>query len=122
MWEKVNSPSPASQLEGVRAARRMLSREKNPPVDAIIEAGFIPLFVNFLKMADNPAIQFEASWALTNVSSGTSDQTRYVVSAGATVPFIKLLSSTKTELAEQAAWALGNIAGERSNEPHPLLT
>jgi importin subunit alpha-2 len=112
IWEKMNSPSPASQLEGVKAARRMLSREKNPPLDALIEAGFIPLFINFLKMADNPAIQFEAAWALTNVASGTSEQTKCVVSNGATVPFVKLLSSAKPELAEQAAWALGNIAGD----------
>jgi importin subunit alpha-2 len=90
----------------------MLSREKNPPLDALIEAGFIPLFINFLKMADNPAIQFEAAWALTNVASGTSEQTKCVVSNGATVPFVKLLSSAKPELAEQAAWALGNIAGD----------
>lgn len=89
----------------------MLSRERNPPVDAIIESGFIPLFVNFLKKADSPTVQFEAAWALTNVASGTSEQTRCVVTAGATLPFIKLLSSPRMNVAEQAAWALGNIAG-----------
>ncbi|CAJ0585634.1 unnamed protein product, partial [Mesorhabditis spiculigera] len=98
-------------LQAVQQARKMLSSDRNPPIDDLIASGLLPVLVDCLK-AQNSNLQFEAAWAITNIASGNSAQTRAVVEAGAIPVFLELLSSAYLNVCEQAVWALGNIIGD----------
>ena len=100
------------QLEATEKFRRILSRDSNPPIQEVIDLNVLPRLVEFLRDAAHPDLQFEACWALTNVASGTTEQTGAVVAVGAPPILVELLSSVSPQVREQAVWCLGNVAGE----------
>lgn len=100
------------KISAVKTARKLLSTDQNPPIDKIIDAGILPLLIYALQQSDYPTFQLEAAWAITNIASGTTEQTMKVYHSGAVPYLINLLSSPHENVAEQSLWALGNIIGD----------
>lgn len=107
-------------LDSAQRIRRLLSREPQPPFDDVINCGLVSRLVQLLDLDSDPMIQFEVAWILTNICSGTSEQTKAVVESGALPKIIKLIRSPDVRVCEQAVWALGNIVGDGA-EPRDLV-
>lgn len=110
--ESANSNDRFKQHYGVIGLRKILSNENGPPIQPIIDANMVPRLIQFMLNDDELHLQLEAAWALTNVASGTTAQTQSIIDKGGIPCFIRLLQSKRAEVAEQAIWALGNIAGD----------
>jgi importin subunit alpha-6/7 len=52
-------------------------------------------------------------WALTNI--GSTDYTHLIVEHNAIVPLVRCLGNADADVREQAAWCLGNVAGDSSD-------
>eukprot|EP01051_Picozoa_sp_SAG22_P003649 SAG22_NODE_180_length_16069_cov_5.323231_16_plen_354_part_00 len=110
--QKIHGTDADQQLAGVTWFRKLLSIERSPPIDEVIQTGVVPRLVTFLTAQDNPQLQFEAACALTNIASGTAEHVAQVIDNGAVPIFVQLLNSPNDDIREQAVWALGNIAGD----------
>jgi len=97
----------------VEKIRKLLSIEKTPPIQSVINAGIVTDLMDLLRDKNNSLkLRFEAAWALTNVASGSSSHTQVVVEAGGVEVFVNILATETGDIKEQAVWALGNIAGD----------
>lgn len=103
--------------------RKMLSVERNPHISEVIEAGVVPRLLELAGDSKRPPIQFEALWAVTNIASGSSEQTQAVVDLGAIGVLERTLKDTAVtdDVKEQAVWAVGNIAGDSTRFRDQIL-
>ena len=66
---------------GTQRIRKLLSIEANPPIQEVIDANLVPRLIQFLQ-SNNEMLQFEAAWAVTNIASGDTNQTEFVIKLG----------------------------------------
>lgn len=110
MIEALNSDDEYGVFSVAQKFRKILS-EHNPPIAELIQANIVPRFVQLLQ-TNNPRLQFEVAWVVTNITSGSPDQVRVVVDNGAVPVLVDLLGSADVDVREQAVRVLGNITAD----------
>jgi len=115
------SDNPETVLKGLKNLRSQLA-SSNPPIEEVIKSGWVPKIVNYLSYVKYPDHQKEAAWILSNLVSGTSEHTDYVL---LNTPLINYISEAfkipNHELKEQCVWCISNIAGESENYRNMLV-
>jgi importin subunit alpha-6/7 len=100
----------SSADESLVELRKALSRQDDAVIEIAVELGIVELLTKFLGNSSCPANQVEAVWCITNIATGSSEQTDTVL---CTAPvLVQLLAIENALLQEQCVWALGNMAGD----------
>lgn len=108
----LKSAASAEQMEAAHKLRELLSSERDSLVHEVLLRGWVPHLLSWLKLREQPLLQVEALWALTNIAAGTVEHTHVLIKHGAVPTLVTLLDSPDEEVLEQAVWVLGNLAGE----------
>ncbi|KAI3447614.1 hypothetical protein Pfo_004279 [Paulownia fortunei] len=109
------------RVNTLRELRRLLSKSEYPPVEAALKAGAMPTLVQCLSFGSPDEQLLEAAWCLTNIAAGKPEETKALLPA---LPLLIAHIGEKSSLpvAEQCAWALGNVAGEGEELRNVLLS
>lgn len=107
----------------VKELRLLLSSSSiTPPMDLILELQLTPVLISYLTavvpIRSSPEGEdacLETLWCLTNIATGSHEHTKSVL--GAANLLVELISTTKagsksSEIAQHAAWTIGNIAAD----------
>ncbi|KAG7364700.1 Armadillo-type fold [Nitzschia inconspicua] len=98
------------KLEATKCLRRLLCKERNPPVNDILNCGVLPhLVYNLTADPEDYSLIFETAWVLTNVAT---TNTKEILAEGAAGPLVNLIVHDSPDVREQSMWCLGNIAGD----------
>jgi len=136
--------------QGVYEFRSLLSVEDSPPIQPVIDSGCVPRFVELMDISFLTSqsmtingipinkiqqdmtefnvvtelinkIRVEAAWVITNISSGTTQQTKVVIDSDAVPLLVQMLLDTNDAVLDQSVWALGNIAGDSEGMRDTIL-
>eukprot|EP01130_Rhizamoeba_saxonica_P004257 TRINITY_DN1744_c2_g1_i2.p1 TRINITY_DN1744_c2_g1~~TRINITY_DN1744_c2_g1_i2.p1 ORF type:complete len:455 (-),score=85.83 TRINITY_DN1744_c2_g1_i2:90-1454(-) len=110
------SDDEAALLQTVRAIRFSISQEGSTQgtLDFINNNDLLPSLYKLLTPGlYSEQIQHEAAWSISNYFSSSGSWIQQALAKGGANVLANLFRSTSNpEIAEQCAWALGNIAGE----------
>ncbi len=82
-------------------SRGLQGVEEESPIQEIIDANVVPRLIQLLEVHSVPSLQYEAAWSLTNIATGTTEQTQCLTEKGAIPRFIALLASPHDNIKDQ---------------------
>lgn len=99
--ENLTSGNLRNEYLGIIGLRKLLSLENHPPIQLVIDSNLIPKMIELMGRNDQPSLQLESTWCLTNVATGDSYQIQTILDRGGLNALIGLMRSPLLELVDQ---------------------
>lgn len=110
--QMIRSGNRLEKIVGIIKLRLVLSIPKNTPIQAVIDTNIASELLRIIKEKEEDYLRIEATWALTNLATGTNLQVQSLVDKGIIPVYVKILEENNINLIEQAVWGIGNLAGD----------
>jgi hypothetical protein len=110
----VNSAPYELRLEAIIYFRKLVASDKVPPIAAIVDQGLLELLLPFFLNFNEPEVQFEIAWIVTNVACDYSHSLVKFNANGGYIPVLMnvLLTATCEKVRDQVYWAIANMSAE----------
>ncbi|KII73035.1 Importin subunit alpha-3 [Thelohanellus kitauei] len=92
--------------------RLHLSSKHELYLDKLLELNIVDILVPHLVNGETADVKYNAAWALTNIASGDSQHTSFLLKESVIMALGSLLCDANPSLVEQSIWALANIIGD----------
>ncbi|KAI8916046.1 armadillo-type protein [Gorgonomyces haynaldii] len=113
-YHALHSRDAKSQLEGLQYFRKYVCGEGSEErAERVIQWGILNTLAWFLTHDTPEALIFETLWIITNIAAGPTNHTTSIVEAGFLPLLQTMLSHKEGTIRTQAAWAIGNVVGDR---------
>lgn len=101
--EMILTGTEAQQKEAITAIRLASSIENEPPLGLIISAGLVPVLMNYHKEKKDISntSKHDILWAITNVASGSSQDTMHVISQNGMQYFLEFCNDPNEDVFAQ---------------------
>lgn len=123
--ENLLSNEQLQQLDGAQTIRLMLNTQAHPSTNAVVESGVVSVMVDMLRdKLSSSELRSECIWTLTNICSGTHDQTSVVCEPPNLEFFVSLLDlSIEYEYCDlkELLYLLANIAADSVGHRDTLI-
>ncbi|KAJ3098333.1 Importin alpha subunit (Karyopherin alpha subunit) (Serine-rich RNA polymerase I suppressor protein) [Phlyctochytrium planicorne] len=112
LMNSLNDEKAENNLNGIRILRAYLCLEEiSVKRQSVLELNILGRLRDFL-FHPSEEIQYETCWVLTNIAAGQRSDIQAMLDAFLVKPLISLVQFSVPRVQAQAAWVLGNIAGE----------
>lgn len=92
----------------------ILSLDRNPPLDLVVQSSVvIPRLIEFLSRHDSQSLQLEVAWSITNIACGEARHISALVMSGVMLQLMLLVQATPhRKVRDQAMWAICNLTAD----------